>query len=195
MERRIDLEGFDALQADVLRRVVHATGDPGLADRMRFTGQVTRAFRKGVRAGLPLVTDVTMVRSGLRRTALSELGIEAFSYVHEEAAARRAEREGITRSAAGLDLALERHERFILVVGNAPTVLFRLLEQKPERRAKRVPAVVGVPVGFVGVKASKERLLESPFASLVLTGNRGGSPVAAAAVNALLERVVEAPDD
>lgn len=188
VDRRLELGDFDPPQRDVVRRVVHATGDPDLADRIRFTGRVTRAFRQGLREGLTLVTDVTMVRSGLRRTALSQLDIEAVSYVHDEEAARRAKRDGLTRSAAGLDLALERHERFLLVVGNAPTALFRLLEGDADRRAKRVPAVIGVPVGFVGVESSKRRLLESPFSSLVVEGHRGGSPVAAAAVNALLER-------
>lgn len=188
VRRLLEPRDLDPPQRDVVHRVVHATGDPALADRMRFTGGVTRGFRQGLREGLPLVTDVTMVRSGLRRAALSKLGVEAVSYVHDEKAARRAKRDGVTRSAAGLDLALERHERFLLVVGNAPTVLFRLLEGDDVQRSRRIPAVIGVPVGFVGVEASKRRLLESAFASLVLEGRRGGSPVAAAAVNALLER-------
>lgn len=188
IEHAVDLDRFDGARRDVVRRVIHATGDPELATTIRFTRDVVAEFRRGIREGLPIVTDVTMVQSGFRRQALEALGIETASYVHDPEAARRAEREGLTRSAAGLDLALEHHGRMLLVVGNAPTALFRLMEHTTASLEERVPAVVGVPVGFVGVREAKRRLLESRFPALVTEGHRGGSPVAAAAVNAMLAR-------
>ncbi len=190
IDRRLDLERKSPLFREVARRVVHATGDLDLAGDLWFSGNVREGMGTVLDESLPIVTDVTMVESGIRSSLLEREGLTTKCFVHDDRAGYQSKVEDITRSAAGLDLAYERYSRFMLVVGNAPTVLFRLLDRDVFTPGT-VPLVVGSPVGFVSVEASKDELRRSRFVSLGISGHRGGSPVAAGATNALLKSGIE----
>ena len=170
--------------AAVLRRMVHAAGDPSLASLFRAAPGAARAGVAALRAGAGVYTDVEMVRAGINKRLLGTLGGEAVCAVSREGVAEAARRAGTTRSEAGLRLLGERLAGQVVAVGNAPTALFTVLELA--RSGVRPALVVGMPVGFVGAARSKAELAAGGLPYLTVEGTRGGSTLAAAAVNALL---------
>ena len=173
--------------APVIKRVIHTTADFEYVEALRFTENAvalgTAAMRQGV-----IVTDTNMACAGISKPALSRLGGEAHCFMAEPAVAEEARRQETTRAAVSMALALETWEHPVLAVGNAPTALLRIAELLEE--GKRPALVIGVPVGFVNVVESKERLLEAcqrhGVPAIVALGRKGGSNVAAAICNALL---------
>lgn len=174
--------------AAVVRRVIHATADFDYARTLRFTPQ---AVQKGVAAlcgGVPIVTDTNMAKAGLSKPALAKLGGQAYCFMADEDVAAAARAAGTTRAVAAMEKAAREHPGAVLAVGNAPTALFKLCELLDA--GLRPALVVGVPVGFVNVVESKERLLAAcetcGVPAIVALGRKGGSTVAAAVCNALL---------
>ncbi|MHB1390063.1 MAG: precorrin-8X methylmutase [Thermoleophilia bacterium] len=175
----------------VTRRVVHATGDPGLADALVFSGTALAAAAAAVKDRALIVCDVGMVAAGIAPTA-ARMGMELECAVATEDTAALSAREGITRGAAGMRLlAADRGlDGAIVAIGNAPTALFECLRLAAQEGA-RPALVIGVPVGFVGAAESKQALMESGLPHITLPGNRGGSNVAVAIVNALIRLSVQ----
>jgi precorrin-8X/cobalt-precorrin-8 methylmutase len=176
LRARIDLSHLPALTRAVTERVVHASADLEYADTLLTDEDALRAGRQALLAGNPIVCDTRMVAGGITRR-------EATVPLLDPRAAQLATREGITRTAAAMRLAVEETGAgAVWVVGNAPTALFELLERPP-----RDPAlIVGLPVGFVGAAEAKGALAASGLPCVANRGEKGGSAVAAAAVNALL---------
>jgi precorrin-8X/cobalt-precorrin-8 methylmutase len=176
LRARIDLSHLPALTRAVTERVVHASADLEYADTLLTDEDALRAGRQALLAGSPIVCDTRMVAGGITRR-------EATVPLLDPRAAQLATREGITRTAAAMRLAVEETGAgAVWVVGNAPTALFELLERPP-----RDPAlIVGLPVGFVGAAEAKAALAASGLPCVANRGEKGGSAVAAAAVNALL---------
>jgi precorrin-8X/cobalt-precorrin-8 methylmutase len=156
-------------------RVIHASADLEYAETLVLDETALEAGLEALRGGAPVVTDVGMVAAGITAR-------ETLCLVADPRAKALSERLSITRSAAGFRLAAEEAGPGALwVVGNAPTALFELLG------LDAAPAlVVGLPVGFVGAVESKEALMESGLPAIVNHGRKGGSAVAAAALNAIL---------
>jgi len=171
----VDLSRLGPLSRAVAERVIHASADLEYAETLVLDEAALEAGLEALRRGAPVVTDVGMVAAGITAR-------ETLCLVSEPRARELSERLGITRSAAGFRLAAEEAGPGALwVVGNAPTALFELLE------LDAAPAlVVGLPVGFVGAAESKEALVESELPAVANRGPKGGSAVAAAALNALL---------
>jgi precorrin-8X/cobalt-precorrin-8 methylmutase len=180
---------LSALPADVVplaTRIVHACGMPDVVADLAFSASVVAAGRDALAAGAPILTDVQMVAAGIMTNRL-HAAHPVHAATDQLEAAELAGRTGQTRSAAGMELLARRHDGAIVVIGNAPTALFRLLELA-EDGATRPALVLGFPVGFVGAAESKAALAENelgiPF--MTLHGRRGGSGMAAAALNALI---------
>jgi precorrin-8X/cobalt-precorrin-8 methylmutase len=176
------------LPADVSRvavRMIHACGMVDLVADLRYTPGVVAAARAALLAGAPILCDAAMVASGVTRRRLPA-GNEVVCTLADPSVPDRAKALGTTRSAAALDLWADRLEGAVVAIGNAPTALFRLLELI-EAGAPRPAAVIGVPVGFVGAAESKDALAAHPsgLEHLVVRGRRGGSAMAAAALNAI----------
>lgn len=172
----------------VIRRVIHATGDPSLADGLSFSaGAIDSAVTAMMQSG-PIYCDVNMVAAGIEPTA-GHAGLKVLCGIAEAATGTVAAAEGITRGAAAFrrNYIDDRgaYDGSIIVVGNAPTALFEVLRLAREEGI-RPALVVGVPVGFVGAAESKEELEASGLEYITMPGNRGGSNVAAAIVNALI---------
>lgn len=133
-----------------------------------------------------IITDVTMVVAGIRKGALSRLGVEAKCFLHDERIAALAANKGITRTQAGIRLAVQEHPDALYVFGNAPTALMELCDQI--RKNKAIPiGIIAAPVGFVNVRESKHMV--KPFfdiPKLIIEGRKGGSNLAATLVNAIL---------
>lgn len=172
-------------------RIVHACGMPEVVADLAWRGDVAAAVGEALAAGAPVFADVRMVCEGVIRARLPACN-DLVCTLNEPPVPGLARRLGTTRSAAAVDLWRDRLEGAVVVVGNAPTALFHLLERIGEG-FPRPAAILGFPVGFVGAAESKEALLESPLdiPCLVLRGRRGGSAIAAAALNALAAGVPE----
>jgi precorrin-8X/cobalt-precorrin-8 methylmutase len=179
------LEGLEPALATVVVRMIHACGMVDLVADVASSPGFCSAARSALRAGKPILCDTAMVASGVTRARLPAANEVVCTLSHPDVPELAAEL-GTTRSAAALELWRPQLAGALVVVGNAPTALFRLLEMI-EAGAGRPAAVIGVPVGFIGAAESKAELARHPAAleHLVVHGRRGGSAIAAAAVNAL----------
>ena len=179
----------------VVKRVIHTTADFDYVENLRFTPDAVakgvRAMRRGV-----IVTDTNMAWAGISKPTLARLGGEARCFMAEPFIADAAREQGTTRAAVSMDWALREYPNAVLAVGNAPTALLRIAELL--ETGKRPALVIGVPVGFVNVVESKERLLEACLRhgvpAIVAMGRKGGSNVAAAICNALLYTAADTLD-
>jgi precorrin-8X/cobalt-precorrin-8 methylmutase len=180
-----DLAGLPADVSQVAVRMIHACGMVDLVRDLAFSPNAVADARAALRSGAPILCDVAMVASGVTRKRLPA-GNEVICTLSDPAVPGLAAELGTTRSAAALELWRDRMEGAVVAVGNAPTALFRLLEMI-EEGAPRPAAVIGVPVGFIGAAESKEALAAHPsgLEHLVVRGRRGGSAIAAAALNAI----------
>ncbi|MFJ8228735.1 precorrin-8X methylmutase [Streptomyces sp. NPDC094448] len=177
-----------ALPADVGRvavRMIHACGMVDLVRDLAHSPGVVARAREALHAGAPIFCDVQMVASGVTRKRLPADN-DVLCTLGDPAVPALAAQLGTTRSAAAMELWRDRLEGSVVAVGNAPTALFRLLEMIDEG-APRPAAVIGVPVGFIGAAESKDALAAHPsgLEHLVVRGRRGGSAMAAAALNAI----------
>ena len=180
-----DLTRFPADVERVVVRLIHTCGQVDVAEHVAFTDDVVARGRAALRAGAPVLCDSSMVAAGITKARLPA-GNEVVSLVADPRAAGLAVERGTTRSAAAVDLWADELDGAVVAIGNAPTALFRLLELVDE--GVTPPAVVlGGPVGFVGSAQSKQELIERPrgMSYLLVQGRRGGSALAAAAVNAI----------
>ena len=171
-----------------LLHAIHTTADFDM-ENILYTdpGAVETLYNKVCTGALKtIVTDVTMVTSGIRKGALQRLGVEAKCYLSDPRVAQMAEEKGITRTQAGIRLAVEEHPDALFAFGNAPTALMELCELI--RKGKAHPAgIIAAPVGFVHVRESKHMV--KPFREIpkiIVEGRKGGSNLAATLCNAIL---------
>jgi len=185
IRREADIGGLPPVQRAMAFRLVHACGMPDILPELRFGGDPGVAARRALDAGAPILVDARMVAAGIMAERLPA-GNDVVCTLNEEAAAL-AERRETTRSAAAVELWRPWLAGAVVAIGNAPTALFHLLDILPEG-APRPAAILAFPVGFVGAAESKAALVNEagalPYATLL--GRRGGSALAAAAVNACL---------
>jgi precorrin-8X/cobalt-precorrin-8 methylmutase len=180
-----DLSRFPDDVGRVVVRLIHTCGQVDIADHVAYSEDVVAEAHAALAAGAPVLCDSSMVAAGITRSRLPADN-EVVSLVADARAADLAADMGTTRSAAGVQLWADRLSGAVLAIGNAPTALFRLLELVDDG-APAPAAVLGGPVGFVGSAQSKQELIDRPrgMSYLVVTGRRGGSAMAAAAVNAI----------
>lgn len=183
----VDLSRYTPAEKALVRRVVHATGDPSFAGILAWTPGAVEAGAEALKGGAPIVTDVEMARAGVSKVRAGRFGCEVLCFLNDATVTDEAKSRGLTRSVVAVERAVERHPEAVFAFGNAPTALFKLLELVDEGRAKP-RLIVGTVVGFVGAAESKEALMaRRDLAWIACRGNKGGSNVAAAAVNALLK--------
>jgi precorrin-8X/cobalt-precorrin-8 methylmutase len=182
-----DLSGIPADLEKVAVRLIHACGMTDVVSDLAASPQAAQLGRQALQAGAKILCDSQMVADGVTRTRLPAAN-EVICTLRDSRVPGLAEKIGNTRSAAALELWLPDLAGSIVAIGNAPTALFRLLELIDDGAPK--PAlIIGIPVGFVGAIESKLELAQNsrgiPF--ITLHGRRGGSAMAAAAVNALAQ--------
>jgi precorrin-8X/cobalt-precorrin-8 methylmutase len=180
-----DLARFSAEEADVAVRMLHSCGMVEIARHIVFANGVVAAARSALQAGAAILCDSEMVSHGITRARLPADNA-VICTLRDSRVPALAETLATTRSAAALELWLDRLEGAVVAIGNAPTSLFRLLELL-DAGAPRPAAILGIPVGFVGAAESKEALIADsrgvPF--IAVRGRAGGSAMTAAAVNGL----------
>ena len=178
-----DLSGLPEDVARVVVRMIHACGMVDLVSDVAYSAGAVSAARAALDAGAPILCDAHMVATGVTRKR-RPADNEVVCALSDPAVPGLAAELRTTRSAAALELWRPRLAGAVVAVGNAPTALFRLLEMVAAG-AGTPAAVVGVPVGFIGAAESKEALVESGLPHIVVRGRRGGSAMAAAALNAI----------
>ena len=183
-----DLARYEGAAERVVVRMIHACGMTDLPRDVEMSEGFADAGQAALRAGAPVLCDVRMVADGCTRARLPA-GNQVICTLGDARVPGMAAAMGTTRSAAAMELWREHLPGSVVAVGNAPTALFRLLELLDEGVSPPA-AVIGIPVGFIGAAESKEALARDgrvPF--VVVHGRRGGSAMAAAAVNALANEV------
>ncbi|WP_353184500.1 precorrin-8X methylmutase [Bosea sp. (in: a-proteobacteria)] len=181
-----DLARFAGAAERVVVRMIHACGMTDLPQDVEMSAGFAEAAQAALKSGAPILCDARMVANGVTRARLPGQN-EVLCTLDDPRVPALASAMGTTRSAAAMELWKPRLAGSVVVIGNAPTALFRLLEML-DAGAPRPAAVIGIPVGFVGAAESKAALAQDgrvPF--LVVHGRRGGSAMAAAAVNALAQ--------
>jgi cobalt-precorrin-5B (C1)-methyltransferase len=169
----------------IVIRIAHTTGDVEFAKTFRITDGAIRSAVAAVRLGCDVVTDVEMVRTGIRKPKLEAFGGEVRCFLNDPDVVRRAKEEDTTRSAVAMRTAAPYLDGAVVAIGNAPTALYELLSMIEEGDV-RPALVVGVPVGFVGAQDSKEALARVNIPQVTVLSERGGSTIAAAIVNGIL---------
>lgn len=176
---------FPPGQDRIIKRVIHTTADFDFAEIMQFSSGAIEKGLAAFKAGANIVTDTQMAAAGINKRVLARYGGRVICFMDDETVCREAAARGLTRAAVSMERAVSDPHNKIFAIGNAPTALIRLYELI--REGLVVPElVVGVPVGFVNVVESKILLQKSGIPSIVSTGRKGGSTVAAAIINALL---------
>ncbi|CAN5313249.1 precorrin-8X methylmutase [soil metagenome] len=192
IRREADLTRIPADAEKIAVRMVHASGQTNLTDDLVIHPRLVEAARAALDSGAPILADATMVASGVTRARLPKDN-EVLCMLRDPRVPDLAKEWGTTRSAAAVSLWEEHLAGAVVAIGNAPTALFHLLEMLLDG-APRPAAIIGVPVGFIGAAESKEalidlnglsRALDIPY--LVVRGRRGGSAMAASAINAIAQ--------
>jgi len=170
----------------VVQRLIHTSGDPSLEQAIAIHPRAIACGLKALKEGANVITDVEMVRAGISKEKLKSLGGTVQSFLNAPGVAEQAKEWGITRSMTAIRMHPESLRGSIVAIGNAPTALLEVLRlaENPET----CPAlIIGIPVGFVGAKESKDLLwARQSIPSITILGTRGGSPLAATVVNALI---------
>jgi precorrin-8X/cobalt-precorrin-8 methylmutase len=198
IEAEAGLERLPLSLRAVARRMIHACGMVDLVDDIAWGGDPVAASRAALATGAEaggaeageakLLVDATMVAAGIIAARFPK--IEIVCHIGDEETAELAQRLGTTRSAAAIELWRPHLAGAIVAIGNAPTALFHLLDQI-ESGGPRPAAIFAFPVGFVGAAESKQALIDADLGIpyLTLRGRRGGSAIAAAAINALADEM------
>jgi len=181
---------LDPAQAPIIKRVIHTTADFEYADTLYFSPNAVELAKEAIRGGAHIITDTQMAYSGINKKAAAKFGCEVSCFMSDEDVAREAILQGVTRARVSMDKAARLRQPAIFAIGNAPTALIRLRELMDEGELQP-KLIIGVPVGFVNVVASKELIMETDVPCIVARGRKGGSNVAACIVNALLYQLDE----
>ena len=176
---------FPEAIAPMVKRIIHTTADFEYADLLEILNGGYESGMAALKQGKKIYADTRMIQVAVNKKALADHGIEIVNFVHDADVATEAKERGVTRSTVSMEKALKDDSVGIFAIGNAPTALYTLIEQVKLGNAK--PAlIIGAPIGFVGAAESKEALdqIDSPI--IRINGRKGGSPVVAAILNAML---------
>ncbi len=177
---------LDERETKLYSRLIHASGDVGYAPITRVHPQAIDAAIAALKRGVDIYTDVEMVRTGINKKKLASFGGTVHCLVADPDVAARAKADGITRSMVAMRTFGKDMDGSIVAIGNAPTALFEVLRLVREEGI-RPACIVGIPGGFVGAAESKAELAANDIVPYItVEGSKGGSPIAAAAVNALM---------
>jgi len=181
-----ELDHLSLHAQQVVMRVVHSVGIPSVASQVRLSDNACEAGLQALQAGAPILCDVEMVKQGITKRMISR---EPLCFLNHPEVATRAKALGETRTMAALEQWLPHLKGSVVVIGNAPTALFRLLEMI-HQGAPKPALIIAMPVGFVGAAESKQALWDCHqqlgIECITLLGREGGSAVSSASCNALL---------
>ncbi len=181
IDREVGEHSLASSEYAIARRVIHATADFEYLKLLRFSPDAIDSGIAAIKQGVPIVTDVTMVKQGIRNLVAKTFNNPVIAAVEQAEVAA----PGKTRTETGLLKCWDKYPNAIYVIGNAPTALLALCQQLSD--SQTLPGlIIGVPVGFVSVIESKQALAKLNVPQILIEGRKGGSPAAASILNALL---------
>lgn len=180
IDGEIGSHNFNPLEYAIIRRVIHSTADFEFKELIYFSTDAIASGVAALRRGVPIVTDVSMVKQGITNLVAQTFNNPIISAVERVSVAL----PGKTRTETGLIECWREFPEAIYVIGNAPTALLALCNEL--NTSINPPLIIGAPVGFISVVESKAALANTPVNQIRIDGRKGGSPVAAAIVNALI---------
>lgn len=180
------LKDYSEEELMIVKRVIHTTADFEYGSLIEIHPDAIEVAKKVFASGHNIYADTSMIMTGVKRRILEKHGINILNYVHDDDVYEAAEKEGITRSMAGIRKAINDESIKVFAIGNAPTAIFKLKELIESGHPKP-DLIIGVPVGFVGAVESKEILSEMDVPYIRVNGRKGGSTVAVAIINAILK--------
>ena len=169
----------------ITRRAIHTSADFEYAKTLTYSENAVAVAKELIKNGADIVTDTNMAYTGINKGVLAAFGGEAHCFMADPAVAAEAKERGVTRATVSMEKAAAIEKPVIFAIGNAPTALISIYEMM-EKTDWRPAFVIGVPVGFVNVEASKELFIGTDVPYIINRGRKGGSNVAAAICNALL---------
>ncbi len=175
---RDKIEGLSPEESAIIERIVHSTADPEYADITKMSQDFISSTIDALCGLKDILVDVEMVKVGISYNG------EVKCYINHPSVIRMAKDKNMTRAAAAMEYAASKGFSGVVVVGNAPTALLKLI--KLAKAGMDVKSIIGVPVGFVGAAESKKLLTKTDIPYLITSGPKGGTPVAVAATNALI---------
>ena len=178
-----DIKDLKPAEKDIVERIVHSTADPEYAKLVAISNDFVDAALKSMKNNETILTDINMVKAGI-----TQYDGEVCCYIKNDEVKQIAKENEITRAAAAIKYACQNDFEGIIVSGNAPTAVWEAIDlyNKGELNVK---AIVGVPVGFVGAADSKEELRKSNIPNIITQGPKGGTPIAVACVNSLIQNL------
>ena len=194
IEERVPAHPFNQREWTIVRRMIHATVDFDLVQTTTFHPEALSRGITALRAGIPIITDTRMVKAGISLKRLRKYKTKVLCAISCADVIREARSTGKTRAATAMHKLADELGGSIVAIGNAPTALFELLEIA-ENKSRRPSLIVGVPVGLVGARESKEMLIKSGLPSITVQGEKGGSPLAASIINGLAQLAGEQNSD
>lgn len=171
----------------VYSRLIHASGDVEYAKVINIHPAFINSMKEALLAGCDIYTDVEMVRTGINKKKLASWGGQVHCLIADSQVALEAKKKKITRSMAAMQHFGRKLDGAIIAIGNAPTALYEVLDMASKQQICPA-AIIGIPVGFVGAADAKQALADNDLGIPYITvdGTKGGSPIAAAAVNAVM---------
>lgn len=170
----------------VIKRVIHSSADFEYAYMLKFSEHAVAKAKKALKEGACIVTDSSMIKAGIQKKLLEQYGNEVYCFLADEEVAAAAQINGITRAESAIDKAVHLDKNIIFAIGNEPMALARIHKWVKEGKIKP-ELIIGVPVGFVNVMEAKDMIMQSEVPYIISKGRKGGSTVAAAICNALLQ--------
>ncbi|WP_026939535.1 precorrin-8X methylmutase [Hippea alviniae] len=186
IEKKARLDGFTDKQKEIVKRVIHASGDIEIAKEIVFSKNAIEMAEKSIKERWSVVCDVNMVVSGITESLADKFNLKLYSFVHNRDIIERAERENRTRAEVSIEVANDMFDKILFVIGNSPTALLKIIELHDEGKLKE-SFIIAFPVGFVDAYESKKRLTETDLEYITNLSTKGGSPWAAAAFRAILK--------
>ena len=189
IDREVGKHDLSPFEYAIARRVIHATADFEYLKLLKFSSDAIDSGIASLKQGVPIVTDVTMVKQGIRNLVAKTFNNPIITAIEQADLAE----PGKTRTETGLLRCWAKYPQAIYVIGNAPTALLALCQQLSNSTV--TPGlIIGVPVGFVSVIESKQALTQLNVPQITIEGRKGGSPAAASIVNALLILATQSKD-
>ena len=178
-----DIKNLSIEEQDIVERIVHSTADPEYAKLVSISPNFVDSSLKALKNNEDILTDINMVKSGITQY---EGNVSCF--IKNQEVIDIAKFQKITRAGAAIQFAADNDFKGIIAIGNAPTALFKAIELYNSGDLD-VASIVGVPVGFVGAADSKEALKSSSIPNIITKGPKGGTPVAVACINSLIQTI------
>ncbi|MDR3222578.1 MAG: precorrin-8X methylmutase [Methanobrevibacter sp.] len=189
IESEMNSHNFTNEELNVVKRVIHTTADFDYENIIHFSDDAIVKAQEILSKGITVYTDTNMALSGINKIALRKLNCDGKCYVSDNNVKSIAKEKNITRSMAGVEIAVNEGVEFF-VFGNAPTAIYKLLELV-DKGISKPKFIIGVPVGFVGAEESKKLLETYNIPMITIRGRKGGSPVAASIMNAIMYLMIK----